>query len=107
MARHSPIVFIKDDNVTKGFTESIVSCEGVFFVTFQGKAFNKRLVRQKLTVNGMEDCSSKYPRTTFVNSGHAFLLANKLNEYYECDDFAVHQVTASVMLKPATWVKDE
>ena len=108
MARSAPYVYVDGITNAQGMEETIIAAEGVFFVTYNGKPFNRKSVKKIDSVNGRVDSGpSSYSRTCFVNSGHAFNLANKLNNLYECEDFAVHQVTASMLLRPAGWINND
>ena len=41
-------------------------------------------------------------KTSFSNPGHAFNLAQKLNDTFKCQDFAVYELTQGKLLKDET-----
>lgn len=97
MARPRPEIIMKYpvDKLREKNVE-IVTCEGVFVVTYDGQPFNYR-VADPYVAN-----PQKYRNTTYVNSGHAANLAERLNKWFKTDKFQVMTPTGL-----EEWYKDE
>ncbi len=97
MARPKPELLMKYSlDKTKDRNLELVSCEGVFVVTYNSQPFNLR-VADPYAAN-----PQKYRNTIYANSGHAANLAERLNRYFKTDKFQV--MTPSRLQE---WVKDE
>lgn len=73
----------KDDNKS----EQILDAEFIYSVFYQKKPINLRLVNLSAS-NG-----AKYKKVSFSNPGHAFNLAERLNELFDTDEFIVVKFT--------------
>ncbi|TWA81677.1 hypothetical protein FBZ85_10251 [Azospirillum brasilense] len=69
-------------------SEQVLEAEGVFAVVLDGKPVGIRTVNVLLDYPG-----PKYKRSVFVNSGHAFNLAERLNKIFRTDAFKVMKMT--------------
>ena len=86
MARPKPVILTE---TPEGFfRHQIITREGVFIVTYKDSAFNYR-VQDTLADNN----ANSYKKTVYVNKGIALNTATKLNEKFDCDDFAVRELT--------------
>jgi hypothetical protein len=74
-------------NVDDFLTIEILTAPGLWAVLYKGQAIN--LKRLRLTVTGDD---FKYQRTTYASPSPANNLADKLNEYFMCNDFTVVKV---------------
>lgn len=93
MSRPKPtILFEFTDKDYK--TEEILKGDAVYAVCFDEKPINLRS-RNKMRYDpilGREYPGPKYKKTSFTNPGHAFNLAERLNELFRTDKFAVHKM---------------
>jgi hypothetical protein len=64
-------------------TEEVIEAEYVYAVYHGDVPINLRV-----SIPGSET-STKYPKTTFVNSAHATRLANRLNKQFSTNSFSV------------------
>ncbi len=87
MSRPKPRVLLQYTNPTTYKTEEILEAEAIYAVFYQSKPINLR------SVHGLINYPSKYKKSSFSNSGHAFNLADRLNEIFKCNDFQVHKFT--------------
>lgn len=84
MARPKPEILMKYPlNTRTGKNLEIVTCEGVYVVTYDGEPFNVRIA------DPYASNIQKYKFTVYVNSAHAVRFANKLNKYFKTDKFQV------------------
>jgi hypothetical protein len=91
MARPEPTVVLtwKDPDSYKALQICEAECFSYFAVLYEGKPFQlRKIVNTELDTPG-NNGNRKYPRTVFSNSGHAFNLAKKLNEYFATTKFTV------------------
>ena len=62
----------------------IKQADGLWCLTYKGEPF------QLIKLNRYrDDIGPKYQRTTWVNPQHAHRMAERLNRYFGCADFAV------------------
>lgn len=94
MSRPKPKVLL-DKTDSKTFkSEQVLEATGIYAVFMDGKPINLR------TVNKLLDYPSpKYKKCSFSNSGHAFNLAQKLNELFKTDKFEVYLLTTGQLIK--------
>ena len=92
MARSDPTIlleYFKPD--TPGVIQicEVENSRGLYVVVYQGRPFQ---YRAKANVE-VDYPGWKYVRTTFANRAHAFNLAEKLNQYFDTDDFEVVEMS--------------
>lgn len=85
MARPAPTILEEVFDTASYMKEQIITCEGIFVVTYKGKPFN---IRQQNTIANFPP---RYKKTVFVNKGHATNLVEKLNKRYG-DYFALMEI---------------
>lgn len=67
--------------------EQVLEADAVYAVCYDDQPINLR------TLNVMIDYPGpKYKKTVFVNSGHAFNLAERLNKVFKTDQFKVYKM---------------
>lgn len=84
MARPSATVILQHvDDLRSSI--AVCAADTVYAVTYQGQPIQlKKQHNIDIAYPG-----PKYPKTVFVNSGHAFNLADRLNRLFNTQDFGV------------------
>lgn len=87
MARPKPDIIIEyvDNNYN---SEQILKSEAIYAVFYQGKPINIRMLNTLVNTPG-----PKYKKVSFSNSGHAFNLAERLNDVFNTNEFEVYKFT--------------
>ena len=88
MSRPKPRVLLEFTNKKNYKTEQVLEAEAIWAVFYKGKPINRKttsIVAQRL--------GPKYKKISFSNSGHAYNLAKKLNNMFNCTDFTVFKLT--------------
>lgn len=83
MARPKPNIIL--DSVDKNYnSEQILEAGAIFAVYYENKPINLRTLNTLVNYPG-----PKYKKVSFSNSGHAFNLADRLNDKFNTDQFTV------------------
>jgi hypothetical protein len=92
MARPKPTIVLHWEDSQSYAGIDICEAEGFsyFAVLYKNRPFQ---LRKHLNVEVTQPGNIKYPKTVFANAGHAFNLADRLNEKFCTTDFTVHQLT--------------
>lgn len=93
MSRPKPTVLLEITNKKTYKTDQVLESDAVWSVFYQGNPINLKtssLVAQEV--------GPKYKKVSFANSGHAFNLAEKLNNMFSTKDFAVYKLTTGEMI---------
>lgn len=93
MSRPKPTILLENINRKNFKSDQILEAEAIWAVFYQGKPFNLKSQNSLGSYSG-----SKYKKVSFSNPGHAFNLAKKLNQLFNCDDFAVFKLTSGERL---------
>lgn len=88
MSRPKPNVLLEYVNKKTYKAEQILEAEAIWAVFYQGKPFNLKSSNVLTSYPG-----PKYKKVSFSNPGHAINLAKKLNRMFDCEDFAVYELT--------------
>lgn len=88
MSRPKPRVLLDYTSRQTYKSEQILEAEAIWAVFYQGKPFNLKSSNALTNYPG-----PKYKKTSFSNPGHAHNLAEKLNELFKTNDFAVYKLT--------------
>lgn len=87
MARPKPTIII--ETVDKQYnSDQILEAEAIYAVFYQDKPINIRYLNKLVNYPG-----PKYKKVSFSNSGHAFNLADKLNDKFNTNEFTVVKLT--------------
>jgi hypothetical protein len=97
MSRPKPTILIEQVNKTNYRCDQILSSEGIWSVTFEGKPINLKSSNMLVNYPG-----PKYKKTSFSNPGHAINLAKKLNTQFKTDKFEVVLLTHGEKIFPKT-----
>ena len=88
MSRPKPKILLESINKKTYKSEQVLEAEAIWAVFYKDEPFNLKSANVITNYPG-----PKYKKTSFSNPGHAFNLAKKLNELFNCDDFAVYKLT--------------
>ena len=88
MSRPKPTILLEQITDRKTYKcEQVLEAEAVFAIFYNETPINLRTVNSLVNYPG-----PKYKKTSFVNPGHAFNLAEKLNKLFKTDKFKVHRL---------------
>lgn len=92
MSRPKPNILF--EFVSKDYkAEQVLEADSIYAVCYDGQPINLR------TLNVMVDYPGpKYKKCSFSNPGHAFNLAERLNQLFKTDRFAVHKMILGPVL---------
>jgi hypothetical protein len=100
MARPKPTVIL--EHTDREFrTEEVLESEAIYAVFYNDKPFNLKSFNSLVTYPG-----AKYKKTSFSNPGHAFNLAERLNEKFKTSDFKVVELKDGDIIKENTDTRD-
>ena len=93
MARPKPNVLL--EHTDRNFrSEQVLDAEAIYAVFLDGSPINLKSFNSLVDQPG-----AKYKKTSFSNSGHAFNLAERLNEKFNTDKFTVEKLIAGEQIK--------
>lgn len=88
MSRPKPQVLLENIDKKTYKSEQVLHAEAIWAVFYKGEPFNLKSSNVLTNYPG-----PKYKKVSFSNPGHAHNLAKKLNEMFNCNDFAVYKLT--------------
>ena len=88
MSRPKPNVLLEHINNKTYKSEQVLEADAIWAVFYKEKPFNLKSANALTNYPG-----PKYKKVSFSNPGHAHNLAKKLNEMFNCNDFAVFKLT--------------
>ena len=94
MSRPKPNILIEYIDKKTYKTEQILEAEAIWAVFFKNKPFNLKSANVLTNYPG-----PKYKKVSFSNPGHAHNLAKKLNDLFNCNDFAVVKLTSGEIVE--------
>jgi len=94
MSRPKPNVLLEHVDKKTYKTEQILEAEAIWAVFFKNKPFNLKSANVLTNYPG-----PKYKKVSFSNPGHAHNLAKKLNDLFNCNDFAVVKLTSGEIVE--------
>jgi hypothetical protein len=89
MSRPKPTIMLEYVNKKNYKSEQVLEAEAIWAVFYKDKPFNLKSANMLTSYPG-----PKYKKVSFSNPGHALNLAKKLNDMFQCEDFAVFKLTA-------------
>ena len=90
MSRPKPTILLS--HVSGGKAEQILVAEAIYAVFYDGKPINVKKVDNFMP-------QAKYTKCSFSNSGHAFNLAERLNNLFKTDSFTVVKLTSGEIIE--------
>jgi len=88
MSRPKPTVLLEAINKSTYKAEQVLEADAIYSVFFEGKPINLRTLNVLVSYPG-----PKYKKVSFSNSGHAFNLADRLNQIFSTKGFTVIRLT--------------
>lgn len=88
MSRPKPIILLRDIDPDSHKVSEVLASNAIYAVYYQDKPINLRILHNLISEPG-----PKYKKVSFSNPGHAFNLAEKLNEMFRTDEFKVYELT--------------
>lgn len=89
MSRPKPNVLLESVDKKTYKSEQVLQAEAIWAVFYKGEPFNLKSANVLTNYPG-----PKYKKVSFSNPGHAFNLAKKLNDMFNCNDFEVFKLTS-------------
>lgn len=87
MARPAPHILLENRDNTAHQIEQVLEADAIYAVFYDGTPINLKTINFMVANPG-----PRYKKTSFSNPGHAVNLAERLNEQYNTDKFAVHKL---------------
>ena len=94
MSRPKPNILLEYVNKKSYKAEQVLEAEAIWAVFYKGAPFNLKSLNVLTSYPG-----PKYKKTSFSNPGHAHNLAKKLNDLFNCSDFAVYKLTSGELVE--------
>ena len=88
MSRPKPNILLEYVDKKTYRAEQILDAEAIWAVFYKGKPFNLKSLNSITNYPG-----PKYKKVSFSNPGHAYNLAEKLNDMFDTKDFKVMKLT--------------
>ncbi len=88
MSRPKPTILLEITDKKTYKTEQVLEADAIWAVFYKDKPVNL-----KTSSFVAQQIGPKYKKVSFSNSGHAFNLAEKLNNLFNCEDFSVYKLT--------------
>lgn len=89
MSRPKPKIILEYTDPKTYKAEQVLEAEAVYAIFYEGKPINLRSTNTLIDYPG-----PKYIRVSYSNIGHAFNLAEKLNELFKTDKFEVYKLNS-------------
>lgn len=97
MSRPKPTILLEYIDKKTYRADQVLEAEAIWAVFYNQKPFNLKSLNSLTNYPG-----PKYKKTSFSNPGHAFNLAQKLNDLFNCSDFQVVKLTAGEIVTEDT-----
>ena len=98
MSRPKPKTLLQHTNKKSYKMEEVLESHAIWAVFYQGKPIN---LKSSSIISNYP--GPKYKKVSFSNPGHAFNLAQKLNDIFKSSDFAVYELTEGKLMKDETY----
>lgn len=97
MSRPKPTVLLEAINKSTYKAEQVLQAEAIYSVFYQGSPINLRTLNVLVNYPG-----PKYKKVSFSNPGHAFNLAERLNQIFSTQNFQVVRLTQGEVITENT-----
>ena len=87
MARPKPTILLEYIDQKTYKAEQVLEASAIYAVYYNDQPINLRTLNSLINYPG-----PKYKKVSFSNPGHALNLAERLNELFQCDSFAVYKL---------------
>ena len=94
MARPKPTIILEHTDSKTYRSEQVLEADYIYAVYYDSRPINLRTLNSLVNYPG-----PKYKKCSFSNPGHAFNLAERLNELFRTDKFAVWKLTGGEQVK--------
>jgi hypothetical protein len=94
MSRPKPKILLENIDKKTYKSEQVLKADAIWAVFYQNEPFNLKSFNVLTNYPG-----PKYKKTSFSNPGHAHNLAKKLNDMFNCEDFAVVKMTTGEIVE--------
>ena len=89
MSRPKPKILLEPMHKDTYKADQVLAADAIYSVFYQGNPINLRTLNKLVSYPG-----PKYKKVSFSNSGHAFNLAEKLNQTFGTEEFQVVKLTS-------------
>lgn len=89
MSRPKPKILLEAMHKDTYKADQVLAADAIYSVFYQGNPINLRTLNKLVSYPG-----PKYKKVSFSNSGHAFNLAEKLNQTFSTEEFQVVKLTS-------------
>lgn len=93
MSRPKPRILLEHIDKKTYKIEQVLEADAIWAVFYKGDPFNLKSSNSLTNHPG-----PKYKKVSFSNPGHAFNLAKKLNQIFNCTDFQVMKLTSGTVI---------
>ena len=97
MSRPKPKTLLQHTNKKSYKMEEVLESQAIWAVFYNGKPIN---LKSSSIISNYP--GPKYKKVSFSNPGHAFNLAQKLNDMFKSTEFSVYELTQGKQLKDET-----
>lgn len=87
MSRPKPTVLLRNIDIDTHKVTEVLASIAIYAIYYQQTPINLRTLH-----NLISDPGPKYKKVSFSNPGHAFNLAEKLNEMFKTTEFEVYEL---------------
>ena len=94
MSRPKPKTLLQHTNKKSYKMEEVLESQAIWAVFYQGKPIN---LKSSSIISNYP--GPKYKKVSFSNPGHAFNLAQKLNDMFKTTEFKVYELAHGKLLK--------
>ena len=97
MSRPKPKTLLQHTNKKSYKMEEVLESQAIWAVFYRGKPIN---LKSSSIISNYP--GPKYKKVSFSNPGHAFNLAQKLNDMFKSTEFSVYELSQGKQLKDET-----
>jgi len=94
MSRPKPNILLEYVDKKTYKSDQVLEADAIWAVFYKNEPFNLKTSNVLTSYPG-----PKYKKVSFSNPGHAFNLAKKLNDQFNCNDFVVVKLTDGTVIR--------